>query len=408
MYSNKLATYLFITLVVFVTSACKKNEPSDLQKDSFAKSFGGSFADESIDILEDDNNFYILGTVRDQNDSIKIFLTKTDEFGNNIWDTPKIYPNGNKNAKGSQIIKLKHNDGFAILGSIETDNDSLYFDTHVTIINNDGDIIKDTTYHVLDTDFEQKKETAICLVELASGELFISSNIYTPSNNTFLKNTSIIIDYNLTIKRRSTLDIEINSICEKKTDNGFFISGNVYSTGGNGEIITGFAQYNEDGGFLSFAKLSEIEGSITSITQNSNGDTYICGILNQNNGLNTNGFIAKLTDPDASIQTDWLIPYNYKVNGKDEFIGNDNFSFMQITDQNELILTGITEHSDDLYDIWVIKTDEIGNKLYEKTFGGTDNEQGVKIIPLDDEKYIVLSTNSYSKNSTISILKSHY
>lgn len=397
MYLNKTYLVYFIVLIVFASSSCRKTEPGTLQKNSFVKSFGGSFADEAVDIITDNNNLFILGTVRDQFDSTLIFLTKTDEFGNTLWSSPKKYTINNKNTRASQIIKLQQDNRFLILGSIETDTDSLYFDTYVALINSDGDIIKDSAYAAIDTNHLQRAEYGICMIELSNEDICISSNIYNPSNNSFIVSLTMIIDTSLVIKRRSPIAIEINSICKKKSNNdGFLISAT-----SNG--YTGIANFDRNGNYGTFAKLDQINGEIKSIAQNSLGETFICGVLNKS-GSGTNGFIAKLTDPEQSTQTDWFTQYSIS----DLEFGNDGYTHMEITPNDEILLTGITEHADDIYNIWVVKTDEIGNKLYENSFGGSDSEQGVKIIGMKENSFIVLSTNGYSKNSFISVLKSGF
>jgi hypothetical protein len=51
-------------------------------------------------------------------------------------------------------------------------------------------------------------------------------------------------------------------------------------------------------------------------------------------------------------------------------------------------------------DAWLIKTDYIGNKEWEKTFGGSDDDLALHILQTDDGYVIVGRTSSYGAGST--------
>ena len=67
------------------------------------------------------------------------------------------------------------------------------------------------------------------------------------------------------------------------------------------------------------------------------------------------------------------------------------------TDDGGYILTGSTRSfGSGGYDIWAIKTDEAGNKVWDKTFGGPLDDEGDSVLKTGDGEYILAgSTSSY-------------
>ncbi|RQW79645.1 MAG: hypothetical protein EHM14_07965, partial [Methanothrix sp.] len=75
---------------------------------------------------------------------------------------------------------------------------------------------------------------------------------------------------------------------------------------------------------------------------------------------------------------------------------SDGWSAEQ-TDDGGYILTGSTKSfGSGGYDIWAIKTDEAGNKVWDKTFGGPMDDEGNSVLKTGDGEYILIgSTSSY-------------
>ena len=68
---------------------------------------------------------------------------------------------------------------------------------------------------------------------------------------------------------------------------------------------------------------------------------------------------------------------------------------VQMTDDGGYIITGWTmSFGDELGDLWLIKTDNFGNELWSRTFGGTGIDGGDHIIPLDDGGYMCIGVTT--------------
>ena len=99
--------------------------------------------------------------------------------------------------------------------------------------------------------------------------------------------------------------------------------------------------------------------------------------------------------------------YMAKIDSRGNLLWDKNYgstvediahSVIQTAD-NGFILTGIT-YSSGFGDIWVIKTDSNGNKIWDKRFGGNKQEDVSEIIATDDNGYIIAgSTKSKGAGS---------
>ena len=63
---------------------------------------------------------------------------------------------------------------------------------------------------------------------------------------------------------------------------------------------------------------------------------------------------------------------------------------VQQTSDGGYIIAGLTRSfGEGIYDVYVIKTDDFGDTLWTRTYGGTDNDQGKSILETTDEGYII-------------------
>ena len=53
------------------------------------------------------------------------------------------------------------------------------------------------------------------------------------------------------------------------------------------------------------------------------------------------------------------------------------------------ILVGTTASFGDNNDVWLIKTDEQGNKEWDKTFGGSNSDRGYAVQQTENDEYVI-------------------
>jgi hypothetical protein len=80
--------------------------------------------------------------------------------------------------------------------------------------------------------------------------------------------------------------------------------------------------------------------------------------------------------------------------------------FVQQTSDNGYIIVGSTYSSSTEFDIWLVKTDSSGNMQWNKTYGGSLDEEAYSVQQTSDGGYIITGfTDSLSDNRDIWLIK---
>jgi len=120
--------------------------------------------------------------------------------------------------------------------------------------------------------------------------------------------------------------------------------------------------------------------------QTSDGGYIFCGETRSYGAEGLDGWLVK-TDGDGNET--WYQTYG---GAEDEFV-----ICVRQTNDSGYILTGMTySFGAGLQDAWLIKTDADGNEVWNKTYGGTNNDGGWNVYPTADGGYIIAgTTNSF-------------
>lgn len=201
--------------------------------------------------------------------------------------------------------------------------------------------------------------------------------------------------------------------CIKETNDGFVVGCLSYSgkSGDKTDISRGMADYwllklNKQGNKVWDKTYGGDKGDgLVSIDITAAGG-YILG------GTSLSGAYKEKSEASRGGQDYWVITVDKDGNKLwDKTFGTadeyENFEDLQTTKDGGYILGGFslgnaggdkTENSRGGYDYWIIKLDSSGNKLWDKTFGGSDNDQLYALEQTKDKGYI-LAGYSYSKAS---------
>jgi len=180
----------------------------------------------------------------------------------------------------------------------------------------------------------------------------------------------------------------------------------VQQTSDGGYIIAGYTSYygaylikTDESGHKQWEKIFNPTGNTPaiaySVRQTSDGGYIVVG------GAHQSPFDAFVIKTDNKGDTLWT-----------QILGLlwlwDEFYSVQETTDGSYIIAGYTESYSGAgrADVWLIKTDASGETLWEKTFGGSDNDYGYSVQQTSDGGYIIAGkTSSFGAAGQLYLIK---
>ena len=174
-------------------------------------------------------------------------------------------------------------------------------------------------------------------------------------------------------------DAEFGNSVQQTTDGGYIVVGNTMSFGAGASDIY-LIKTDSSGDTLWTKTYGGTEyDSGNDVKQTADGGYIITGQINYPN----NDADVYLVKTDSSGNALWTKTYG----GTDWECGNS----IDITNDGGYIIAGWTKsYGAGNNDIWLIKTDALGNTLWTKTFGGTDWEYAYCVQQTTDDGYILV------------------
>lgn len=174
-------------------------------------------------------------------------------------------------------------------------------------------------------------------------------------------------------------DFEIGNSVEQTTDGGYIIVGCIDSGGTDGSDIW-LIKTDQSGDTLWTRAFGDIYGDGgNSVQQTTDGGYIITGWMSSVPGASD----VSLIKTDQSGDTLWTRTF-----GGSHWDGGN--TVRQTTDGG-YIITGWTESFGAGHlDVWLIKTNELGNIVWTKTFGGIHQDMGYSVQQTTDGGYIII------------------
>lgn len=141
-----------------------------------------------------------------------------------------------------------------------------------------------------------------------------------------------------------------------------------------------------------------------SIKEQSNGIFIACGYTDSNDGYfpnnhgNDDAVIFELTATGVPMGTNAVLYGGSEDDEAKDVVCAENYSYVFVgsTSSNDGNVSG--NHGYD--DVWVVKVDVLGNIVWQKCFGGSDDDRGEAIIQTSDGGYILVGS-TYSSDGDV-------
>jgi len=335
----------------------------------------------------DDGGYVVIGDIGKSLSDTDIWLVKIDENGNKLWD--KTF--GEEDTEEHSLVVQQTSDGgYFVFGRIFFQEE--YIPARLWLIKTDINGIEEWS-KTYEAEGDSEVSDGYCQ-QTRDGGYIIATNIYESGEEA--RDAWLI-------KTDENGDIVWDKIFDKSKEDTFY---SVRQTSDDGYILGGM-----NDGYIWLFKTDSNGNEIWDKTFSyPNYDRFLGGYVQQTSdgGYVVIGCIGKYIS-EISVDVDcWLIKTDSngnkiwdKIFGGD---GPDSALYVQQTDDNGYIITGCKYISllNNPGDLWLIKTDSNGNKIWERTYGesGMYMETGTCVQQTHDGGYIVAGDELHIEGDT--------
>ena len=379
---------LVLLTIPLIFGSCKKDDDNVVPSSSntWTKTFGGTEGDFGLEVQQTNDGGYIIvgntfsfGNGNGYND---VYLIKTDGSGNEQWN--KTF--GGTGEDRGYSVQLTNDGGYIITGNTSSFGNG---GRDVWLIKTDGSGVEQWNK----TFGEIRSDVGLEVQQTNDGGYIITGFTKSFGNGNGLEDVYLIktdgSGNEQWYKTFGGTGNDIGRSVQQTNDGGYIILGGTNSFG-NGETDVYLIKTDGSGNEQWNKTLGGTESESGRLVQQTNDGGYIITGTTEYGG----GIGVYLIKTDGSGNEQW----NKRFGGT-EF---DEGKSVQQTNDGGYIITGSTESFGNGYnDVYLIKTDENGDSLWTKTFGGTEGDGGYSVQQTTDGGYIITGhTNSFGNGQS--------
>ena len=344
---------------------------------TFEKTYGDIYFDRGYSVQQtNDGGYIITGSFADSNSiyfSIisNVYLIKTNSLGDTLWT--KTY--GGKLCSEGYSVQQTNDGGYIIAGMTNyCVIDSPTIDVFLIKTNSLGDTLWTKTYGDTYDDIGYSVQQTSDDGYIITGSTF---SFGAGLEDVYLIKTNANGD-TIWTKTYGGTSHDYGRSVQQTTDGGYIIAGNTTSFGAGG-IDVYLIKTNANGDTIWTKTYSGTDWDESRSVQQTSDSGYIIAGLTKNFG---GAIFVYLIKTNTNGDTLWTKTYG----GSESDAG---YSVQQTSD-NGYIITGYTySFGAEMGDVYLIKTNENGDTLWTKTYGGIYNEKGWSVQQTSDGGYII-------------------
>ncbi|MBT6774254.1 hypothetical protein HOA91_02685, partial [Candidatus Woesearchaeota archaeon] len=193
------------------------------------------------------------------------------------------------------------------------------------------------------------------------------------------------------IEWKKVFDVGNGKFVQQTSDGGYIATG---SSGGDAWLIKTNSQGNEE--WIQTFGGNNVDVSM-SVQETSEGGFILTGTTKS---FGNGGYDFWLIKTDSNGNEEWTQTFG----GNKDDMNCCQGIYTQQTNDGGYILTGHTKSfGNGGSDFWLIKTDETGNLIWDKTFGGDENDEATSVQQTNEGGYIITGhTKSFGNNGVYS------
>jgi len=356
------------------TETTKPLQDSLTEMVTWEKTYGGSDSDGASSLIQTtDGGYLVAGSTNSKGAGAKdAWLIKIDNQGSIIWD--RTFGGSGKDYTSSL---LQTTDGGYLVAGSTYSKGAGDLDVWIIKIDKEGNKIWEKTYGGSDSD------GASSLIQTTDGG-------YLVAGSTNSKGSGEVDAWVIKLDREGNLlwdrtyggnDFDNASSLIQTSDGGYAVAGHTYSKGSGGSDVWIF-KLDSQGNLLWDRTYGEtILDEANFLIQTTDGGFAIAGISWSSGGV----FWFLKLDSQGNLLWD----RTYGGNKLD-----DASSLIQTSDGGYAIAGRTNSKGAGAQDAWLIKLDSQGSIIWDRTFGGSDNDSAWSLIQTSDGGYALAGSTS--------------